>query len=219
MQTANPLSLLGITGDNQCNCHGNYLWVESAMIVFLPWETVATTTKSSTATAWPADNHYGTKPSMLHAHHTDTAPPASGHLLAGRGSSFTFDRTSFTPGPAPPTIHPPPSPTHVNRLSKTDPLVLSMVLRCGCKDAKTPSPRMLHSTSSTDEQRYLPKTTATSGYGLQHETSASHSGPSHPEPASPFYWRLQPRSSQGVRLFQVPAVGPRTTGSYSLPRY
>ena len=36
------------------------------------------------------------------------------------------------------------------------------------------------STPTTDEQRYLPKTTATSGSGLQHETSASNSGPQNP---------------------------------------
>ena len=64
---------------------------------------------------------------------------------------------------------------------------------------------MLHSTSSTDEQRYLPTTTATRGSGLQSKTSALHSGPSHPEPASPIYWRLHPRSSQDVPFFQVPA--------------
>ena len=110
------------------------------------------------------------------------------------------------PPPPPNNAPPPPSPTHVNRLSETDPLVLAMVLevkrkcmelklflprspggsrkkkkkkvlRCGCKEAKTPSPTgMPHSTSSTDE--HLPKTTAASGSGLQHETSAPHSGPS-----------------------------------------
>ena len=35
-------------------------WVESAMIAFLPRETSATTKTTSTATAWPADTHYGT---------------------------------------------------------------------------------------------------------------------------------------------------------------
>ena len=44
------------------------------------------------------------QPWTLYAYHTDTAPPASRHLFAGRGSSFTFERTSFTPHP--PTPHP-----------------------------------------------------------------------------------------------------------------
>ena len=151
---------------------------------------------------------------------TDTAPPAPGHLVAGRGSSFNFERTSFTPNPAPQQSTPPrPAPYMRYRLSKPDSLVLAMVLRCGCEEAKTPSPTgMLQSTSFTDKQRYLPKTTATNGSGLQHETSASHSGPSHPEPASPIHRRLHPRSSQDVRVFQVPAVAPRTTGPHSLTR-
>ena len=85
--------------------------VESAMIAFLPRATAATTTTASTATAWPTDNYCETKPWTLHAYHTDTAPPASRHLLAGRGSSFVLERVSFTPAPAP-TIHPSqPAPT------------------------------------------------------------------------------------------------------------
>ena len=59
----------------------------------------------------------------------------------------------------------------------------------------------LHSTPNTDEQRYLPKTTATSGSGLQHETSAFNSGPSYPELASPIYRRLHPRSSRTYAFF------------------
>ena len=42
-------------------------WIERAMIAFLPWATAATTTTIPSATAWPADNHYRTKPWMLHA--------------------------------------------------------------------------------------------------------------------------------------------------------
>ena len=41
--------------------------VESAMIAFLPWATAGTTTTTSTATTWPAGNHYGTNPWTLHA--------------------------------------------------------------------------------------------------------------------------------------------------------
>ena len=59
-------------------------------------------------------------------------------------------------------------------------------------------PRMLHSTSSTDKQRYSPKPTAARGSGLQHDTSASHSGSSHPE-------RL------AYLLAVPPALGPRRT--------
>ena len=149
---------------------------------------------------------------------TDTAPPVPGHLLEGGGSSFKFERTSFTPAPQQSTS-PPPSPMDVNRLFKPDPLVLAMAVRCGCEEANTPSPtRMPHPTSSTDMQHYLVKTTATSGSGLQNETSASHSGPSHPELASPMYWRLYPRSFHDVRGFQVTAVGPRRAASYTLQR-
>ena len=42
-------------------------WVESAMIAVLPRETAATTTTTSTATAWPADTHCGKPSWTLHA--------------------------------------------------------------------------------------------------------------------------------------------------------
>ena len=44
------------------NAVGTISWAESATIAFLPRATAATTMTTSTAPAWPADNHYGTKP-------------------------------------------------------------------------------------------------------------------------------------------------------------
>ena len=100
------------------------------------------------------------------------------------------------PPPHTDTNTPPPPCPYMNRLFKIDPLVLVIALRCGWEEAKTPSPTgMLHSTFSNDEQRYLPNTTATSGSGLQHQSAASYSGPSHPEPASTTCRRLYPRLS------------------------
>ena len=49
------------------NAVATMFWMESAMIAFLPRATATTTTTTSTATAWPADNHYSTKPWTLHA--------------------------------------------------------------------------------------------------------------------------------------------------------
>ena len=170
--------------------------VESAMIAFLPRATAATMTTTSAATAWPADNHCGKNPWTLHAdrpiqHYQRQAIYSRDEVPA----STLKERAPPTP-PPPNNLPPRPAPYMRYRLSKPDPLVLAMVLRCGSEEAKTSSPTgMLHSTPSTDEQRYLPKTTATSGSGLQRETSASNSGPSHPEPASPIDLRLHPRSS------------------------
>ena len=118
--------------------------------------------------------------------------------MRDKGPATSLQGLASPPPPPPHNTTPPHSPIHVNRLSKTDPLFLAMVLRCGCEEAKTPSPnRMPHSAYFTDEHSLLPKTTAISGSGLQHETSASHSGPSHPEPAWPIIsisTRARPRT-------------------------
>ena len=86
----------------------------------------------------------------------DTAPPAPGHIAAGRRSTFTSAITRFTfPGELHPHSRPnnPPPPLshiHENRLFKPDPLVLAMVLGQGGEEATTPSPiKMLYYTSST----------------------------------------------------------------------
>ena len=93
---------------------------------------------------------------------------------------------------------------------------------------KTPRPPgMLSSTSSPDEQRYLPTiaetptdivnledistTTAISGSGLQQDSTASTPGPSHREPASNPSWRLHPHSSQDART-TGDSIGPANDG-------
>ena len=71
----------------------------------------------------------------------------------------------------------PPTPTVMECPPDSKGLLRAGATKQG-EEAKTPSPtRMLHSTYFTDGQRYLPKTTGTSGSGLQHKTSASPSGP------------------------------------------
>ena len=74
-----------------------------------------------------------------------------------------------------------------------------------------------HSTPSTDEQRYLPKTTANSGSGLQPGTSASNSRPSHPETASTISGGST-RARHRTCAFSVATLGPRMTDPHSLPR-
>ena len=203
------------------------IWVESVMIAFLPRATAATTTTVLTGITWTVDNNPSTKRWTLHACHTDTAPPASDHLLrrytqlgicAARavlrdeGPASRLKRLASPAPPAPNNPPAPPSPIHMNRLSKPDPLVLAMGLRCGYEEAKTPSPtRMRHSTSSADEQRYLPKTTATSD-----STKLLLHIPGHRTLSPP---RLFIEDSTRARLRTCATVlGARTTGSHALPR-
>ena len=171
---------------------------ESAIIAFRLPTRAATTTTTSIATAWPADNHGSTNSWLLRADQPIQHHQRQTIYLRNEGLASTLkELASPPPPPTPPNnLISPPSSINVNCLCKTDPLVLAMVLRCGCEETTTPSPtRMLHSTPSTDEQRYLPKTTATSGSGLQNETPVVHSGPLHSEPASSIYQRLHPTSS------------------------
>ena len=94
---------------------------------------------------------------MLHAYCTDTALPASRHPISrGEDSASPSRGPVLPPTPQPPP--PPPSPIYVNRLLKTDPLVLAVVLRCRWNEIKMATlTGMLQTTSSTHEQRYLLK--------------------------------------------------------------
>ena len=85
--------------------------VESAMIAFLPRATAATKTTTSTATAWPADNHYGTKPWTLHADRPIQHYQRQAIYLRDEVPASTVkELASPTPRP-PPTIYPPrPAP-------------------------------------------------------------------------------------------------------------
>ena len=141
------------------NAAATIFGVESAMIAFLPPATAATATTTSAATASPAYTHCGKNPRTLHADQPIQHYQRQAIELRDEGPASTLEELA-PPPPGPPTIYPPrPAPYMRYRLSKPDPLVLAMVLRCGCNEAKMSSPTgMLHSTPSTDEQRYLPKT-------------------------------------------------------------
>ena len=145
------------------NAVATTLWVESAMILFLR-QLLLQRQQYRPQQRGRSITTFVTKPWTLHAYQ----PVQHHHRLAislrDEGPASTLKGLA-----SPPTLFPQQPPPRsapymyqVTRLSKPDPFVLAMVLRCGCEEAKTSSPTgRLHSTSSTDEQRYLPKTTAT----------------------------------------------------------
>ena len=175
---------------------------------------------ASTATAWSAGNNYSTTALVstglyiLIQHHQ-----RQDIYLRDEGPALPTRGLASPPLPPPQHTTRPPSPIHVNRLPKTDPHVLAIILRCRCEEVKTTSPIRMSCSSSCsssciDEHRYLPKTTASSGFGL-HSTNLLLRVPGHSTLSTPrlLIGELHPRSSQDVWSFQVPAMDPQTTGT------
>ena len=107
------------------NAMTTFVCVGSAMMVFLSRATAVTRTTASAATACPADNHYCTKPWTLHAYHPTQHHQRRAIKLPDEGPASPLQGLASPPSPPPNNAPPPPSPMHVNRLFKTDPLVLA----------------------------------------------------------------------------------------------